>query len=367
MLFRSDPTLEDRLVEMLGPRIKAEVIGRRVGLGGFAGHKPRPSPARDHSSNARSPSDTSQNRYQGVLNGSRVSRGHALKKSIVFAVAALTSCQQSDSKAAHPPKTVVENSLKVSSKVHDLRIAPASTLPTNPQPKSVDEYCSGYAIEKPTTLGGKLASTHGWIVTSETKLGGYDAITFVGSLDPMTSGTCVHRDGNLAVFDGPRLKAIGYRSKPPKGADPDNLAFINGLGVADQIDPRRIRLYWGLPSPPFADVILSDGIFIEPTAKEDRVCSGVAKIPNLFDSNIWQARKKLRSYGWLPKKPDELETGGEDLVRRGVTEVESCSGTGYGFCAFNYRHRKGFDLRVITMGEGYGVTSAAVECATVKN
>ena len=121
-------------------------------------------------------------------------------------------------------------------------------------------------------LGVRLAARNGWIVTSETKLGNYDAVSFIGRLDQMTSATCVHEDGNLALFEGSRLRAIAFEPKSSAASDPDNVAEFDSIGFAEQIDSRRIRLHWGLPSPPFADVVMSDGISIEPTAAKDKVC-----------------------------------------------------------------------------------------------
>ena len=229
----------------------------------------------------------------------------------------------------------------------------ATKLPANHH-RRIDEYCSsvGFGTVKPTSPGGRLAVKDGWILTSETKLGKYDAVAFVGALDAMTSATCLHRDGNLAIFDGPSLKAIVFK-QPPKRPDPDDVGSIDSLGYVEQIDPRRIRLYWGLPGSPIADVVLRDGIFVEHTAREDRVCGGAAVVPNVFDKDIREARKELIAGGWLPQEPppDERLPDRYDLVGQGVIEVEACSGTGYGFCAFNYRHKKGFGLRVTTMGE----------------
>lgn len=39
-----------------------------------------------------------------------------------------------------------------------------------------------------------------------------------------------------------------------------------------------------------------------------------------------------------------------DLVRRGVPEVEDCSGTGFGFCGYGYRGAAG-RLSVTTVGD----------------
>lgn len=284
----------------------------------------------------------------------------------MLAVASLAACQQSHSRQAQsPPSADRAAALRVGSKVADMHIVGTSRLPANSKRAPVEEYCSAYAIAKPKSPGGRLAARNGWIVTSETKLGNYDAVTFVGRFEPSTSATCAHVDGNLAVFDGPRLKALAYLPHPSgtivtNGTGSD---ITDSLGVADQIDPRRIRLYYGLPSSPFADVVLRDGIFVEPTTKEDSVCGGAAKVPNVYGEDIRRARKTLRSYGWLPDRPPpEQMTGSEDLIQQGVIEMLYCSGTGYAFCGFNYKHRKGFRLSVATMGEDYGVTSYSIGC-----
>jgi hypothetical protein len=243
-----------------------------------------------------------------------------------------------------------------------LRIVATSTLPTNPKRVPVAEYCSGYAID-PKTPGGRLAARNGWIVTSETKLAKYDAVTFIGRLDQMTSATCVHEDGNLALFEGSRLKAIAFEPKPSAASDPDDLAEFDSLGFAEQIDAHRIRLHWGLPAPPFADVVLRDGISIERIAPKDPACGGAAEVPNVFGEKIADARKKLIAFGWRPQPPpaDDPMTG---IFEGGdVPEVEACSGTGYGFCAYDYKHRKGFGLRVISVGEEYGVMGWTSYCS----
>jgi hypothetical protein len=181
----------------------------------------------------------------------------------------------------------------------------------------------------------------------------------------MTSATCVHEDGNLALFEGSRLKALAFEPKPSAAFSPDYVAEFDSLGFAEQIDARRIRLHWGLPGPPFADVVLGDGASVEPTAPKDSVCEGAAGVPNIFGDDVRKARKRLRAFGWLPSRPPRNDpmSGGEELFRQGVFEVEACSGTGYGFCAFNYESKKGFGLRVISMGEEYGVIGWTPYCS----
>lgn len=290
-----------------------------------------------------------------------------MKRAIILAAVVLAACQPSESKEAPAPRIADETALKVGSKVTDLRIVSANKLPANPKQRPIEEYCSGYAIVKPKSQGGRLALQDGWIVTSETKLGEYDAINFVGALDASTSATCFHENGNLAIFDGARLRAIAYwqhSSKNPLTTGDNGVE--DSLGSADQLDQRRIRLNFGLPSAPFADVVLRDGIFVEPTAKEDPVCEGSAVVPNIYDQEIRTARTKLRAFGWRPlrvSRDGDMWAVEKDLFAKGVTEIESCAGTGYGFCAFNYKHKKGFTMRVITAGEeDHRVTSFDVAC-----
>lgn len=257
--------------------------------------------------------------------------------------------------------------LEISSTIDGVRIIAAAKLPPNPDGGQIDEYCADLQPRfdiKPKTPGGRLAIKRGWIATSETKLGNYDAVTIVGALDAATSGTCVHRDGNLAIFDGSQLIAIAYEPPPKRNPDPNYLASEDSLGSAEQIDPRRVRLHWGLPGAPVADVVLRDGIHVGHTAKEDRVCGGAANVPNIFEQDIRKARKKLLAYGWHPRRPTERLTGVTDvsLRKQGVIEVEVCAGTGYGYCIFNYTHSKGFKLAVTSAGDDPNVIDYGVQC-----
>jgi hypothetical protein len=253
--------------------------------------------------------------------------------------------------------------VKIGSAIDEVRLVVAANLPTNPDGGHIDEYCADLSPRfdiKAKSVGGRYAASRGWLVTSETKLGKYDAVNIVGALDGATSGTCVHRDGNLAIFEGSRLIAIAYK-RPEKNPDE---AYPDSLGSAEQIDPRRIRLRWGLPAAPIADVVLSDGIYVEHTPRVDRACGGTVFVPNIFELDIRKARKKLLAYGWKPSRPSEPMNGGLDgqLRAQGVVEVEICSGTGYGFCLFNYKNRRGDSLGVRSAGDGPTVIDYQVGC-----
>lgn len=297
-----------------------------------------------------------------------------MKKAIILAACAASACQPSEPQGASvpdPEKRAIARAakdLKVGSQVPELRLVALANLPRNPKPRPVDDYCSNYVSADVVSDGARTVQRNGWIVTSETKLGKYDAITFVGSLEGATSGTCFHVDGNLGIFEGPDLKAIGYwRHSAKSPATQGDNGLQDSLGLAQPIDGERIRLWLGLPSPPFADVALRDGIYGQPVAKEDAVCGSAAAVPNVFGETIRHARRKLRSFGWMPVKPVSREdpVGGAEsvLISEGVPEVEHCSGTGYGFCSLNYVHKKGFRLHIGTMGDDNIVRDYGVECS----
>jgi hypothetical protein len=271
----------------------------------------------------------------------------SLKRAFFFVVAALV--------ASYPDEAATALALKVGSQVAGIHIVATDKLPTNLHRAPVDEYCVDYRIDHPKSAGGRLAAKNGWIVTSETKLGTYDAVTFVGRLDAGTSAVCYPANGNLAIFDGPHLVAIAYSHSRSEKV----------LGIAEQVTDRRIRLNTNTPTPPFADAVLRHGVFIEDTAPTDPVCGATAVVPNIYDQDIRRARRKLIAAGWQPVRPSEKLLGGmdEQLKRQGVVEVESCAGTGWSPCAFNYRHNRGFRLRVVSAGEDRAIViSYDVDC-----
>lgn len=142
------------------------------------------------------------------------------------------------------------------------------------------------------------------------------------------------------------------------------------IGRIIPLDGGGARLWDGdLVPAPVADLaIIPTGIEVRPVAAEDKVCGNSAIVPNIFDVPITDARNELLSFGWEPV-PQTLETeyGQEvDLHRLGVIETTGCSGTGFGYCGFSYRHG-GISLSVVTAGEfegavGPSVVRYGVEC-----
>lgn len=254
--------------------------------------------------------------------------------------------------APKPPSAVA-----VRSDIPALRIVPAQRLPNSPVGQR-PEFCR-HLFTEARTPAGRLVIAAGWAVTREAPLGPYQLVSFVRRAEPGTSGTCQMIDGNVAVFRGTELVAIAYA---PGGAA--------AIGRVTPFGADAVRIWDGdFLSQPVADLRLgADGaLTIQPLAAEERACGGRAVVPNIYGRPINQARALLLRQGWSPAPPasrDGYDSRVEDLVRRGVPEVEDCSGTGFGFCAYNYRGPGG-TLSVTTVGDndfptvsGYGVTCA---------
>jgi hypothetical protein len=86
-----------------------------------------------------------------------------------------------------------------------------------------------------------------------------------------------------------------------------------------------------------------------------------AKLPAITEFTYHKARKRLLAAGWQPLQtksfneadndPDISYGNGRLFWRRGYVEVEACSGTGVGACAFLFKDAYGNRLRVTTAGE----------------
>lgn len=81
--------------------------------------------------------------------------------------------------------------------------------------------------------------------------------------------------------------------------------------------------------------------------------------PDVVQKPILGARATLIKSGWMPRETFLMNAEGQRenqwgdagiLLRAGVVEVEFCTGTGVGYCFYNYR-KKGRCLRLLTQGE----------------
>ncbi len=241
----------------------------------------------------------------------------------------------------------------------ELRIVATSSVPTRAAtPSGGGSGCAPQVIA-PRSAGGAAVKAKGWIVTAEQEGGGYDVVSFVGAMEPGTSGTCVLREGNVAFFKGGQLRALAYA---PQGAS-------RSIGSIERLDTGDLRILDGdFVVQPLADIRFGSGgaVSIADPAKSDKVCSGRADVPNVRGMSIDKARSVLGKAGWRPATdradPSKRDDRAERLYRSGVIEAESCSGTGLGYCSFAYRGAAG-SLSVTTVGDGewpvvsdYGVT-----------
>lgn len=247
------------------------------------------------------------------------------------------------------------------SEIEGAKLVAETTLPRSPEAQSVASYCDNYPAK---TLGpaGRQVASQGWIVTSEAALGGHQVVTFVSGFDPGTSGICFARNAHIGVFDaGGKLVALTSSSPSANGF----------LGTVEPLESGAL-LVWGGdgPGPPVGELHTKEGGFrLTEIAPERSFCGGRAVVPNVYGKPLDAARKALIAGGWQPLPPERAPEWGAaaDLAKAGVIEVEDCSGTGVGYCGYNYRGAAGV-LGVTTVGgepepAGNTVVSYDVRCA----
>ncbi|WP_449395675.1 hypothetical protein [Devosia riboflavina] len=240
----------------------------------------------------------------------------------------------------------------------EIVVTETTKLPEGPFSTSGNDDCQGNYAE-PETEAGLYVQEHGWGVISEATLGDYQLVSFAGEFVTGTSGSCAIEQSNIGVFEGGDLNAIFYTANKT-----DQL-----IGVLDGRQNGSVRIWGGdFVSLPVGDISITDtGLVVGPVAAEETYC-GAAVVPNIYDAPITEARKTLKTAGWKPVPQPREEFGQQgDLHDIGITEAETCSGTGFGFCRYNYRSA-GALLDVTTVGEFYedsvpSVVDYAVTCA----
>lgn len=253
----------------------------------------------------------------------------------------------------------------VGSEVPSLSIVATTTLPAPRERMAFEEgnFCRNGLSDPTRTAAGRHAASLGWYVTSEVAAGGYTAVGIFSRGGQATSGTCLIQDGNVVLYRGAQPVAIVYG--PP--ANKDEGGQIGS--VVSTLTPDRLRISdWTPAGFESADIVLApDRIAVVAIAERETACGGIT-LPNLRGKSIAQARALLAPFGWKPADFGSSEDAGDgyggatDYRRAGLTEFETCSGTGYGFCSVRYTHAGGVVLGVTTIGEepptvsGYEVT-----------
>jgi hypothetical protein len=237
------------------------------------------------------------------------------------------------------------------SSVPGLRITAASVLPRAPG----GGFAGSCTVIAARSVEGRAVAERGWGVTAETRLGRYAIVSFAGKFTTGGSGSCFVEDGNIGLFEHGRLIAIVHgigAAFEGTGTHTITPTFVTALG-----SPGRLRIWGESYYPPLADLEeRPTGAAVVPLAAADRWCGGGVGVPNIYETRIEVARRRLARNGWRPVPTPASEfverSFGSDLRMRraGIVEVEGCSGTGYGLCTFNYRHPRGPTLRVISAG-----------------
>lgn len=244
------------------------------------------------------------------------------------------------------------------SELPEIMVTETSKLPEGPFSTDGNNDCQSNYSE-PETGAGLYVQEHGWGVISEATLGDYQLVSFAGEFLIGTSGSCAIEKSNIGVFEGSDLKAILYTA-----SETDQL-----IGILDERQNGSVRIWGGdFVSLPVGDISISDqGLVVGAVAAEETFC-GAAVVPNVYNAPITEARKALKTAGWKPVPQPREEFGQQgDLHDIGITEAETCSGTGFGFCRYIY-HSAGAALDLTTVGELYEdnvptVVDFAVTCA----
>lgn len=230
---------------------------------------------------------------------------------------------------------------RLASQVPGIAVLPLTELPAAPAATGERQYCSHLFID-PETEAGRAVRGKGWEVTGEVPLGPWTAVSFVGDWLPSTSGTCDLTEGNIGLFSGAQLVGLVY------SADPD----AQLIGRATAFGPAGLRIFDGSVLPgPVADLrLIGTDVAVTPPAPEEPVC-GSATVPYIHGLPIDMARGLLAEYGWRPvPQPAAVSGMAQAIAAAGVTEVEDCAGTGFGFCSYAYEGPAG-GLSVATAGE----------------
>lgn len=231
---------------------------------------------------------------------------------------------------------------------------PLTRLPPPTQPVEAD-LCAHLMIQ-PQTAGGRLATALGWAVTGEVSLDGMDVVSFVGGFAPGTSGSCQMTDGNVGLFDDDQLHWLVYGEKESS----------TRIGSVQLFEKAAIRIWSGdfLPQPVVDMHVDANGaVSLGKLAPVERFCDGKASVPNIYGMPIAEARKRLESAGWGPVlgiRPGEpMDVRSDELKAAGIYEVQSCSGTQFGYCSFGYAGQFA-ELSVVTVGEGESLSTPQV-------
>lgn len=252
------------------------------------------------------------------------------------------------------------NISKVSSAVDGLHIVAINKLPVAPQEVSTDDPVLNCDRDPPVSPEGKAVSSLGWKVINEVTNGDLTIIGFFSKGEDGTSGSCFIKNGNVAIYNKGVLQALIYGDE----ITDDSNSLLGAVSKTNLNNTFRLREFF-LGMTAVADLFYDGNVArVQPIAPIEPFCNGIAPVPNIYGKDIKSARKLLKNYGWKPEntEADQNDSIAKELNSEGITEVDSCSGTGFGFCNFDYQREGGISLNVITMGDDFTVTDYGAHC-----
>lgn len=235
------------------------------------------------------------------------------------------------------PASVWANEVTLRSELPDYEASMLSALPA--APKARLQECR----TAPATLSaGKALEAAGWQVISEISLGDHALVTFAASSSPGERGLCDVTNGNLGIFEAERLIGL-YWSRVKENT------LFGALSTEREgvIDLRSSTF----PATPIAEILRIDDTFVLRARPSTLAgCTGKVEVPQLWQEPVGKMRDALIALGWAPMSPSAQDPVSADMQAQGFPETESCTGTGYNYCSYEYSKPEA-KLRVISMGE----------------
>lgn len=112
----------------------------------------------------------------------------------------------------------------------------------------------------------------------------------------------------------------------------------------------RMRIYLFAAIGVAAALLLSTGAAAVTPPRTDSDAKSLARLHLERDEAYAHARPKLLRNGWQPVQSNGYRGHIDGILGAGWVEVSNCSGTGLGFCTFDWKRRRQC-ARVITYGE----------------
>lgn len=257
------------------------------------------------------------------------------------------------------------DTVQFTSLVSELNAVELSKLPLgHARTQDDNRWQCALVAEEISSAAGKVVVANNWRVTSEVERAGLTFVSFVANAEPGTSGSCMQSDGNVGIFRGESLLGIIYANNASKRT----------IGSIEPLEGDRLRIWDGdYLHLPLADleIVGRDLVIVRNVADRDSFCDGTSSAPNIFGLPIHLAREVLFAEGWEtgPVSPDDETDGMSVESRKRFPELDACSGTGFGFCAYMYSKEATQAMRVISANGPpeemtNQVTSFSVQCGT---